>query len=79
MTPVYFHVPLVWASDVFLRNLTPVMGRRLLCIHVCPFFPDIVCYLFNLQLSMAERMMGYKVELIFSVSEPTETRKNAAC
>ena len=43
MTPVCFHVPLVMATDVFFRNLTPVMGRRLLCIHVCPFFPDIIC------------------------------------
>lgn len=34
---------------------------------------------FYSQLSVAERMMGYKVEFIFSVSEPIETRKNVAC
>ena len=35
---VYFRASLVLATDVFFRNLTPVMGRILLCIHVCPFF-----------------------------------------
>jgi hypothetical protein len=46
------------------------------CVSV---FPRYCLLPFYLQLSMAERMMGYKVELIFFVSEPIETRKNAAC
>lgn len=48
-------------------------------MYMCSIFSLYCLLTFYLQLSVAERMVCYKDELIFSVSESTETRKNVAC